>query len=102
MSEKETTQLFSRVPQRAWNFVVNPLVDGTDTTIYQKDKQKKKRWFSSKARKLPFSALVALLLLGFGAILLSLGIGLRYGYSAGVIVFGLISLALGVLIGWNS
>lgn len=96
MSEKQTPTLFSRISTKTWNSVVNPDLDK------EPKPKEKKRWISSKARKLPLPALVALSLLGFGSILLSLGVGLRYGYSAGFIVFGLICLALGVLIGLDS
>ena len=47
-------------------------------------------------------ALVAVLLLGFGAILITVGVSLLLSIPAGLIVFGLIMLVLGVLLGLTS
>ena len=47
-------------------------------------------------------ALVAVLLLGFGAILITVGVALLFSIPAGLIVFGLIMLVLGVLLGLTS
>ena len=99
MSENKSRHLFSNVSPKTWNSIVKPELLKEDTP---KKKRKYVQWFSSKTQKVALPALVALSLLSFGAILLSLGVGLRYGASAGLIVLGLISLALGVLIGWDS
>ena len=47
-------------------------------------------------------ALVAVLLLGIGAILITVGVSLLFSIPAGLIVFGLIMLVLGVLLGLTS
>jgi len=47
-------------------------------------------------------ALVAVLLLGIGAILITVGVSLLFSIPAGLIVFGLIMLLLGVLLGLTS
>ena len=47
-------------------------------------------------------ALVAVLLLGIGAILITVGVSLLLSIPAGLIVFGLILLILGVLLGLTS
>ena len=47
-------------------------------------------------------ALVAVLLLGLGAILITVGVSLLLSIPAGLIVFGLIMLVLGVLLGLTS
>lgn len=45
------------------------------------------------------SALVAVILLAIGAILITVGVCLLFSVPAGLIVFGLILLVLGVLLG---
>ena len=47
-------------------------------------------------------ALVAVLLLGFGAILITVGVSLLFSIPAGLIVFGLIMLVLCFLLGLTS
>lgn len=47
-------------------------------------------------------ALVAVTLLGLGAILITVGVSLLLSIPAGLIVFGLIMLVLGVLLGLTS